>query len=88
MAPAQLETLSHAFPDCPAVAPALDWLLQLYAALTGQPPPPRDPLVILGAADWIWHPAQGLHCDLWTLLRITYLGCGQRGVRWTTTGDH
>jgi exonuclease III len=75
MAPAQLETLSHAFLDCPAVAPALDWLLQVYAALTGQPAPPRDPLVILAAADWIWHPATGTHYDLWTLLRVTYLGC-------------
>lgn len=74
-APAQLETLTHAFMDCPAVAPALDWLLQVYAALTDQPAPPRHPLVILGDAHWIWHPAQGQHSAMWTLLRVTYLGC-------------
>jgi exonuclease III len=74
-APTQLETLTHAFMDCPAVAPALDWMLQVYGALTEQPAPPRDPLVILGDASWIWHPAQRQHSAMWTLLRVTYLGC-------------
>ena len=62
-------------PSLPAVAPALDWLLQLYSSLTHQPAPPRDPLVILAAAHWRWHPAPGPNSALWTLLRVTFLGC-------------
>jgi exonuclease III len=70
-----LETLSHAFLDCPAIAPALDWLLQLWAALTpGQPQPPRSALLLL--ADWRqdWSPSPDA-ADLWALLRVTFLGC-------------
>ena len=75
LAQPQLETLTHAFMDCPAVAAALDWLRDVYAALTGQPPPPRDPLVVLGGAHWRWSPAAGPHHDLWLLLRVTFMGC-------------
>ena len=50
-------------------------MLEVYSALTQQPQPPRDPLLILGDAHWVWQPAQGRHADLWRLLRITYLGC-------------
>lgn len=70
-----LETLTHAFLDCPAVAPALDWLLQLWAAITpGQPQPPRCALLLL--ADWqqAWKPSPQ-QAELWGLLRVTFLGC-------------
>lgn len=66
-----LETVTHAFMDCPDVAPALDWLLAAYAALTGEPVP-RDSLAILADADWRWRPA---HPTLWLRLRVTFLGC-------------
>ena len=70
--PAELETLSHAFLECPAVQPALQWLRETYAALAGAPAPPADPLVVLGAAPWLWAPTQP---TLWLHLRVAYLGC-------------
>jgi len=70
--PGELETLAHAFVDCPAVRPALDWLRGVYAALSGQPAPPADPLVVVCAAPWAWVPAQPV---LWLHLRVAFLGC-------------
>ncbi len=69
--PGQLDSLTHAFLDCPAVAPALDWLLAVFAALTGHQAP-RDPLVLLAAAPWVWVPPS--HPQLWHRLRIAFLG--------------
>lgn len=70
-----LETLSHAFLDCPDVAPALEWLLGVAGYLFDELVP-RDPLVILGAADWVWAPRAGGRpvTNLWSILRIAYLG--------------
>ncbi|MCA3357848.1 MAG: hypothetical protein ING02_07600, partial [Roseomonas sp.] len=68
----EAETLTHAFVACPAVAPALRWLLATYAALAGEPAPPADPLLVLGAAPWRWAPRQP---TLWLHLRVAYLGC-------------
>lgn len=70
--PGQLETLSHVFLTCPAVQPALQWLLGAYAALAGGPAPPADPLVVLGAAPWVWQPTVPV---LWLHMRVAYLGC-------------
>ena len=36
---------------------------------------PRDPLVILAAADWQWRPS---HPALWRRLRVAFLGCAWR----------
>jgi hypothetical protein len=69
--PERLETLTHAFMDCPAVAPALDWLLRVYEALAGEAPP-RDPLVLLAGADWRWRPPVPV---LWHRMRVAFLGC-------------
>lgn len=78
--PAALESLTHAFMDCPDVAAAMDWLLAVYGALAGEQVP-RDPLVVLADAHWRWQPAQP---RLWLHLRVAYLGCvwaaRQRGV--------
>jgi exonuclease III len=70
----QLETLTHAFMDCPDVAPALDWLLAVVGHLAGQRPP-RDPLVLLADADWRWQPGQPPQRALWQIFRVAYLGC-------------
>ena len=69
--PHQLETLTHVFMDCPGIAPALGWLLMVYAALTGDVAP-RDPLILLADADWRWLPAYPV---LWRRLRVLFLGC-------------
>lgn len=69
-----LETLTHAFMDCPAIAAALDWLLSAFAALAGVQPP-RDPLVILADADWRWQAPLPKQRSLWTTFRLTFLGC-------------
>jgi hypothetical protein len=81
-----LETLTHAFLDCPAVAPALAWLLDLWRALTGERPP-ADPLVVLAAAPWVWKPPPELSA-LWHRLRVAYLGCTwqARCRRWAGDG--
>jgi hypothetical protein len=72
--PGQLDTLSHAFLACPAVVPALQWLQDVFAALTGTPAPPLDPLVLLAAAPWRWAPPPEWLL-FWHRLRITFLGC-------------
>jgi len=72
-----LETLSHALVDCPAVAPAIDWLLATWAHLTGADPPPRNHAVLLldDAAAWPGGPATGTaERRLWTRLRVATLG--------------
>lgn len=71
-----LETLSHAFLDCPAAAPAIDWLLATWAALTQQPQPPRCASVLLAddLEDWPGRPPDGGTLALWTRLRVAVLG--------------
>jgi exonuclease III len=66
----QLETLTHAFITCPAVAPALTWLRAVVQVLLGEAPP-LDPLVLLADAHWRWQHAEN---PLWGALRVSYLG--------------
>jgi hypothetical protein len=71
-----VETLSHAFLDCPAAAPAIDWLLATWGQLSQQPPPPRSARVLL-ADDldaWPGHPTEAGSLTLWTRLRVAVLG--------------
>lgn len=73
---APLETLSHAFLDCPAAAPAIDWLLATWAQLSQQAPPPRSASVLL-ADDldaWPGAPTDARTLALWTRLRVAVLG--------------
>jgi hypothetical protein len=65
-----LETLTHVFITCPAVAPALRWLRAVVQALLGEAPP-LDPLVLLADASWRW---QHVGDPLWSVLRVAYLG--------------
>ena len=67
-----LEGLSHAFVHCPAVAPAAEWLCSVFAAISGQGPPPCCPRVLLGDEHAVWRPEPRLqHC--WTHLRVSFL---------------
>lgn len=65
-----LETLTHAFMTCPAVAPALRWLRVVAHTLLGEAPP-LDPLVVLADAPWRWRLVGDA---LWSVLRVAYLG--------------
>lgn len=67
-----LESLSHAFLHCPAVAPAAAWLCSVYAAVSGGAAPPCCPRVLLGDEHAVWRPEPSLqHC--WTHLRVSFL---------------
>lgn len=66
-----IETISHAFMDCPAARPTMDWLRDMWAAITGQPGPPMDARVLLLDDTRVWSPlAAGA---LWTHLRTATL---------------
>ncbi len=64
-----LETLSHLFWGCPSVAPAVDWLWDLWRQVAGAPPPKSEGVLLLGA----WQPVQRVHRRLWLLLRAAYI---------------
>jgi hypothetical protein len=70
----QLETLSHAFLTCPAVAPAATWLCDVFGTVSGQPPPPATPQVLLADDPSAWQPHPPLQF-LWTNMRLTFLSC-------------
>ena len=67
------ESLSHALMDCDKVRGAIDWLLDLFEAISGRRPP-RDPRVILADDHRIWE-AGGTADErlLWQRLRLTVL---------------
>ena len=69
----QLETLQHALLECPAVKPALQWLVELWIRIDGGSGPPLTPAVWLqGAAD-AWRPQREIHTALWRTLRVSML---------------
>lgn len=84
--PPPLDTLTHAFLECPAVQPALAWLLDVWERISGERPP-AAPLVILAAAPWAWQPET--LPSLWHRFRVAYLGCvwQQRAVLPTREGE-
>jgi hypothetical protein len=71
----RIETLSHAFLDCPSVRPALLWLLDVWHAASAIRLPP-DAAVILADDTKAWPggapPAADTY-QLWTRLRLAYL---------------
>ena len=77
------ESLSHALMECSKVRGAIDWLLDLFEAITGQRPP-RDPRVILADDHRVWE-ARGTVEErlLWQRLRLTLLShiWGARSLR-------
>jgi len=72
------EDISHAFLQCPAVAPAIDWLLQVWQRLSNSAStPPRTAAVLLADDGNAWPPdirPQGGALALWTRLRVCVIG--------------
>ena len=72
------EDISHAFLQCPAVAPAIDWLLQVWQRLSNSAStPPRTAAVLLADDVNAWPPdirPQGGALALWTRLRVCVIG--------------
>ena len=67
-----VETLSHAFLDCPAARPALVWLQDLWEAVAGERPP-LAARIFLADDHRVWHPGEAALGQLWTLLRVAML---------------
>lgn len=69
-----LETYSHLFLDCPTYRPAVEWLLDLWEAVSGHRPPAEAMVVITAdpAAGWEAAPT-GQAALVWTALRCTVL---------------
>lgn len=71
----QLETLTHAFVRCPAVAPAAEWVCRVFGAVTGEQPPPATAAVLLAADDpGGWAPPEELE-HAWAALRVAFVHC-------------
>lgn len=72
----QVETLSHALLDCPAVAPAIDWLVNTWHALTGiqAPKTPEFLLCDIPTAGWPDCGSEVWLLQQWTRLRVAVLG--------------
>ncbi|GAB4822215.1 hypothetical protein N2152v2_009261 [Parachlorella kessleri] len=72
--PGELETLSHAFALCPAVAPAAEWVGRVFAAVAACPAPPpaatAEVLLVGNGGGWV-APAEA-H-QVWLLLRGSFL---------------
>ena len=73
------ENITHAFLDCPAAAPAIDWLLTAWQNLSGATsPPPRTAAVLLADDINAWpadtRPSDARTLDLWTRLRVNVIG--------------
>jgi hypothetical protein len=69
-----LETLTHAFVECPVAAPRVAWLFQVWQALirTAPPTPAYVPLVLLADLPGVWQPG---YSRTWQRLRVAFLGC-------------
>jgi len=85
---APIETLTHAFLDCPEAAPAVDWLRETWRCLTGVPVP-RTAQVLLAddLRGWALAPSDSGTYRLWTRLRVATLGAIWR-VRCARDDDH
>lgn len=72
---APLETLTHAFLECPTASPAIDWLLATWQQLTGVVVP-RSACVLLAddLEAWADHPLDAATLRLWTRLRVAVIG--------------
>lgn len=67
-----LDTYTHAFLLCPVVAPAVEWLRQLWAGIGGQVPP-LDVRVLVVGDHTVWDPGGGKDfAELWHHLRLLF----------------
>ncbi|KAJ9528963.1 hypothetical protein QJQ45_000534 [Haematococcus lacustris] len=74
--PGHLEILTHAFLTCTAVAPAWEWVLDVYGHLTGTRPPSGDAMLLLSGRPTRGEapPFQPPDNLLWLRLRVAYMG--------------
>lgn len=73
------ETLAHTFIDCPAARPAMQWLCDTWAALSGGAPPPLTAGVLLAddLSGWAGAPTameKNKELRAWTRLRVALIG--------------
>lgn len=72
------EDITHAFLSCPDILPAVDWLLNAWAALAGlDRPPPKSAALLLADDINAWPEdirPSGPAYRLWTRLRVNVLG--------------
>jgi exonuclease III len=68
----QLDTLSHMFVECPSIVPALEWLLDVWHAISGNRPP-KDARVVVADDHRVWQPQSQVLGHVWTVLRVLYL---------------
>jgi hypothetical protein len=68
----QLDTLSHMFVECPSIVPALEWLLDVWLAVSGNRPP-KDARVVVADDHRVWQPQSQALRHVWTVLRVLYL---------------
>jgi hypothetical protein len=69
----RLETLQHAFLECPAVRPALEWLARVWPRIDGGGPPPLTAEVWLLGVSTTWQPQGRALAQLWRTLRVALL---------------
>ena len=73
-----VETLTHAFLECPAARPAVEWLCDTWAALTGGPRPPCTAATLLADDPrdaWLsGDPPEGPFWTLWSRVRVAVIG--------------
>ncbi len=87
--PGELETLSHAFALCPAVAPAAEWVGRVFAAVAAchAPPPAAMAEVLLVGNGGGWVAPAEAH-QVWLLLRGSFLhAVWQLRCRRSLTGE-
>lgn len=73
---AHVDTLSHALLDCAAVAPAIDWLIATWLALTGLQAPRTAAFLLcdMPTAGWTGCGDDAWQLQQWTRLRVAVLG--------------
>jgi hypothetical protein len=71
--PPCLDTITHAFLECPVARRVTGWAAALWVAVTGREPPPRVQRVWLGGDRQVWDPGPSGHRELWGVLRLAVL---------------
>jgi exonuclease III len=71
----QWETLTHVFIECEVAAAVMAWVRRLWSAVSGRPPPPCTPQVLLVGDHCAWDPGGGDPgpSALWHTLRLAAL---------------
>jgi hypothetical protein len=69
------ETLTHVFLECEVAAAVMAWVQRLWSAVSGRPPPPCTPQVLLAGDHSVWDPGGGEPgpAAFWHMLRLAAL---------------